>query len=267
MNIAYNAPEVTGNQPAAAPAGTPPPPPGTAPLAPPPGYVPVTVFQTRVDELTAQRHAAQRQLEEMQSTLVQAQAKLQAVMLGQTPPAAAGTDPNAAPAAAPARPALNREITEEVINRQVEERAAAVLSEREFDNRCNEAAEAGKKTYGDEFQQSVSTLQALGLMQKGFLEAALETGEAAKVIHALGKDPEQAQKIARMKGPAQAVALAKLAVGLLNPLPLSGAPAPITTLNGASAGAGATPGAPSAGDDMANWMAKRNAEVQARARR
>lgn len=233
--------------------------PGTAPLAPPKGYIPVAVFQNRVDELTAARHESVRQASDLQSQLVAAQARLQALQLATVQP------PGVAPANAPT-PALNRQITDEVIERQVEERVNARASEMEFNNRSNAAAAEGKKLYGDSFTESLSTLQALGVISTNFIEMALETGSAAKVIHELGKDPEMAQKIRLMRPAQQAIAVAKLAGGLQSPVVVSGAPAPIDPITGA-AGNRRTPATERQDSSIEDWMTERNEQIAARNKR
>ena len=230
--------------------------PDTPPQAPPApaATIPVSTFQQRVDELTALRYEEKRRADALQQEVIRLQAQSQTQQ-----PAAPVTPQSLAP-----------DIAAEVINRQAQLRAqemapaiaAEIAATEAFNNQCNAVAEAGKATFGaDQFQASIAMLNNLGTMSKGFVEAALETGEGAKIIYELGKNADLALAISKMSPVKQAVALAKMAAAPVSALPVSGAPAPITpTVLGAIPKA-PTPSLNDPALDMAAWMAARNKQV------
>lgn len=226
--------------------------PGTAPLAPPPGTISVAVFQSRVDELTAARHAESRRADSLQQELVRTQAKLQ-----QVGTAAAGADPAAAAAAT----LQSQELIDAAIEQQANAKAVQIADQKEFDNRCNTAYADGIKTFGEEFKTSVATLNSLGVLDKPFLEAALETGASAKIITELAKNTTLAVELAKMTPVKKALALSKLATA-----ELSKAPPPIGAVVN---GSGGLPGAALADPNSStkDWMAARNAELAAKRKR
>ena len=72
----------------------------------------------------------------------------------------------------------------------------------------------------------------LGGLQPAVVEAAMETGEAAKVLYELGKNPDEAARIMALPPTKMAVAVAKIAVKPSSAPAVSKAPPPIKSLNG-----------------------------------
>jgi hypothetical protein len=99
----------------------------------------------------------------------------------------------------------------------------------------------------------------------GFLAAALETGEAPKLIYALGSDLNEANRILSLPPLKMAVELTKLAAKPEQQI--SKASKPITPLNGRGVAHEAVdPTDPTRADALSTkaWMERRNAQLAAR---
>lgn len=143
-----------------------------------------------------------------------------------------------------------------------------------FNRQCAEIADAGKAAFGDEqFNRSVSAL--VGMIDRsdagevaayrGLIEAAAATGEAPRIIHLLGSDPNEAARIMALPPARMGVELAKMAAAKPDRT-VTGAPRPAAVPRG-SGGAGAPhsaidPGDPERADRLstAEWMARREAD-------
>jgi len=158
------------------------------------------------------------------------------------------------------------------INQQIEERAHILAANQEFTRRCNEVAEVGRRTYND-FDSAVGRL--VGLVDSndpqgvqaynGFLNAALETGEASKIIHALGNDLNEASRILSLNPTRMVVELTRMAARPVQAL--SHAPRPINPAasSGQNQRTSLSPDDP--GSDQLSteeWMKSRNEQVIAR---
>src|SRR5215469_10982925 len=159
-----------GSAPATPPSGT-----DGQPPVEPPAEPPRTDWRDRrIGELTARNREQRAELERLRA---QAQPRDPNGQFREQPP----PSPNDGP---PARA---------TIDDQIEQRAQILAANQEFNRRCDEVAIAGRKIYPD-FDMQVGRL--VGLVDNTdpqsmaryneFLNAALETGEAAKLIHALG---------------------------------------------------------------------------------
>ena len=161
-------------------------------------------------------------------------------------------------------------LAEEKANAKAEQIAAA----REFSQRSVAVAEAGRELYGREpFDTSVSLLKQIIVpedqdsVQRHFnlIAAAMETGEAPRLIVELSRDLEEADRLAKLSPVKLGIELAKLAAK--QPEPVSKVPKPITPI-GARGGAHIkiepddkerAPNLP-----IGDWMARRNAQVEER---
>jgi hypothetical protein len=114
------------------------------------------------------------------------------------PPAAAAPTPAPAPAraAAPApAPTPAAPPAGFVPISQVQAEAARIAAENAFNEKANAAYEAGLKAYPD-FKEAVGILQEVGLAGRvDFQQAAMATGSMADVIHHLGSNPDEANRI------------------------------------------------------------------------
>lgn len=214
-------------------------------------------FQKRIDELTAKRHEEARAREAAEERAREAQAALAVLLQGQQPPEAEqGQQPqNRQPQQPPAQPLTQDQIRAE---------AARIVAAERFDTACNDVFQKGKAEFQD-FETSIKTLGAAGVIDNQnpqFLQAALETEAPHKVLQHLGKNPEEAMRIASMNPIKQAIELDRLAQKLAKPAPkpVSRAPEPISPVSGN----GGDDSGPSENDSMDDFVAKRNAQREAR---
>jgi hypothetical protein len=108
-------------------------------------------------------------------------------------------------------------------------------AEQEFNNQANQIFEAGKSAYTD-WADSVSNLQDVGVMSTQFLEAAMAVDNPEAVIHYLGTELDEAEKLASLSPARMGAALAKLSNKLGTPepkkVPISKVPEPIKGITG-----------------------------------
>jgi hypothetical protein len=148
----------------------------------------------------------------------------------------------------------------------------------EFNRACNEAADVGRKTFGEaQFNGRIAELtklvngQDVNEVQRynTFISAALETGEAPKIIHALGGDLNEASRIMALPPVKMGIELAKLAAKIETPVAEGGdavtrAPKPITPIGSRHVSAAdIDPNDKDRADLLptAEWMRKREAAV------
>jgi hypothetical protein len=158
------------------------------------------------------------------------------------------------------------------IERQIEERAAALAATQEFNRRCNETAEAGRRAFPD-FDTKVQKL--VGLVDgndpasvsvyNSFLNAAMETGEASKLIYSLGGDLNEASRILSLPPVRMAVELTRMSSRPVQEI--SGAPRPINP----AASMGVNNRTPLSADDpnsdqltTEEWMRRREEQISSR---
>lgn len=226
-----------------------PPPEGETPPAPAQAEPPRTIPIERFEQVNGARIDLQRQLQGRNAQVAQLEAELAAIRAQQqqqpVPPA-----PNGQPAPAPV-PAPRRVPTQA----EVDQMAAARAVEMDFNRRCNQAADAGRREFAD-FDAKIAALRTVSptLGQDGlpmippvFLEAALETGQAHKVLHTLASDPSEAERVMALPPLRQAIELQRIADKLAAPaqapvdVPAAGgaprpAPAPIPGVVGVGKG-------------------------------
>lgn len=249
-------------------------------------------FMERIDGLTRQKHelTAQNQTLAQQNTALR-QTLESFLAQGATPAqaaAAAGQHAEALEEAGNAgdgrraqQSPQGRLYTQAELEQIAAQRAAelaqqhvAQQADAAFNSRCNEIAAEGKREYSAAFDAALANLGAAGVMpsanvpmaqqaqQRQFLEAVVEFPEAAKLIHHLGNNPDEAIRIHNMRPAAMGAALARLAATVAAPRGASNAPPPVTTTRGTAA-----PAAPRDEElSMADWVAKREKELAERRR-
>lgn len=161
---------------------------------------------------------------------------------------------------------------QQTINWQIEQRANIIAANQEFNRRCNDVAEAGRQVYAD-FDLQVSRL--VGLVDNNdpqgvtnynnFLNAALETGEASKIIHALGSDLNEASRILSLNPLRMAVELTRMAAKPVTEL--SQAPRPLNPAATAAQAARSSTSPDDPGSDNMStqeWMRRREEQLAAR---
>lgn len=247
-----------GGAPPAAPAeGTPPAPTGPSgePAAP---STPVKTekpwFHKRIDELTAEKHNTGRKLEETLKALEAANAALAVVHAGGgAPPAPTGQPAGGQPAAQPPG-------SDYVPRSEVERLAQVAAAEAEFNRQCNDVFSTGVKEFGEEFKNNVALLNSLGGMTPIFIQAALATGEAHKVLQELAKDPDEALRIMRLPPIQQTAELIRKHSAVTARKGVSQAPAPITPIT--ATGGSVEPDLDKV--STAEFMALRQKQIEAR---
>ena len=208
----------------------------------------------RIRELAAKNGDAQRRIEQLTAEIEANKAK---PAVQQTPPVAAGFD-------------------EAEVDRRASAKATAMAATALFNQRCNDAVSEGQKVYGaSEFDSRVREVRALeSLNPEGyanFLAAALETGEASKLLYALGGDKDAAARLMALPPIKMALELGRLSLsdeapkqrGEADP---SETPKPIRALGG---GRGThqeaiDPRDTERSDKLSDdeWFARRNAQVE-----
>jgi hypothetical protein len=123
--------------------------------------------------------------------------------------------------------------------RLVDGRVAQTLAAHAFNARSNAVHAAGVKAFPD-FEDRIGRLQATGVLHPHdprLLAAVLETEAPEKVLHHLGGDPDEAERVAQLSPVRQAAELARVAMKVGQPgyRPVSKAPAPISPIGGATA--------------------------------
>ena len=130
-------------------------------------------------------------------------------------------------------PEAPRPHTAADVDRLANERAQQIADARAFDQDCNSIAEAGKSAHPD-FMDAIATLNLVGKVTPGLIEAVKEAGDPASLLYQLGKNPDEAERILALTPARMGAALAKLAAKAPTPPPVSRAPAPLTPVAGSA---------------------------------
>ena len=197
-------------------------------------------FQTRIDELTRQKHEEKREKDDLKARLALIEASQQA-------------DPEAAP-----KPTF----TEAAFQNAVRAEAQRLAFQESVKARTNSWLQAGNKEYGaDSFTEMCNMVANIGAGDSPDFMALVTDPDVIpdghKVIAAMKENPEEAQRILAMPPVKMAAALTRFASTAKAPeKPISNAPRPITTIGGT-----AKSSAPADNEDIKAWMAKRNADA------
>lgn len=100
---------------------------------------------------------------------------------------------------------LTQEQVDELVNRRVAQQRFAEEAQKVYDG--------GKKDF-DDFEQVMNTYKTIGGLQPTALQAAMELGNAHKILYTLARDPNEAYRVMQLPPAAQAAALAKISNGL-----------------------------------------------------
>ncbi len=166
--------------------------------------------------------------------------------------------------------------TPEAFAQRVDEAANAkavqIAAQQDWDRQCNLVAEQGKKEFPDfdaRLTAITSTVNGKDPAEVAayneVIAAAIETGEAHKVLYALGSDPGEYQRLMKLSPVKRAMELGKMAVTLVNEKEPSGMPKPITPVgSGGTHYEGITPDDPKRGTKlpMKEWMKLREKQAQ-----
>ena len=166
--------------------------------------------QKRIDELTREKYEARR---EAQLARQEAEAIRRHIEQQQQ-------DPNA-----PLDPAR--------IQAFVQQEAARQLHESQFNAACNKVHDEGSKSISG-FDNSLANLHHVGVSRE-FLEVLVESDQAAKIIHHLGTNLDEAARIVSLPPVRMAREITKLEAKLADqPKQISNAPEPIKPIGGKS---------------------------------
>jgi len=227
--------------------------------------------QKRFDDLAAEKRIADREAKRLADEL----AALKTPRPDATPTPAPAATPTAADTAAVTAAAPQGGYRSEVdFNAAVQAEAARRSARDAFDKKSNDAFNAGKTTFGDEFPNAVDNLHKVGLLpyrddagnvyNNDILEMVLATDDPSKVLYELGSNPDKASQIVTMTPAARAIEIAKLAVGSVapkaTPVQLSNAPRPVTPVDGSAR----TSSEPSDADSDEEFFRKREAQLAAK---
>ncbi|RQZ17241.1 hypothetical protein DIE15_12265 [Burkholderia sp. Bp9031] len=162
--------------------------------------------QRRIDQLTREKHEEKRQREALEARLRELQ------------------------------PDATTTTTQPMTADQIRAEATRLIAQEKFDTACNRVFDAGKTEFPD-WDTSLRTFQMLGGASQDFLEAVTSMDSGHKVLHHLGQNPEEAERLLSLPPLRMALELARLetTVGQAKPAPVSKAPAPISPVGGKSA--------------------------------
>lgn len=242
-------PVVTGEVPPAGgntpPVVTTPPAPASVSADPPAGQIPQGVFD-RIDRLTRDKKTAEERAVALEAELARVRAN------GGTPPA----QPSGTPPAPPAPRAAPMPVDE------IERRANELAQQRSFTDKCNSIAQKGQGAHAD-FQGTIGQLGSMGALNPVIIDAAVETAgnDAHELLYALGKDLNEATRIANLPPISQALALSKFNTDRLAKASKSVSNAPPPPSSSVGGGPPAQTDEPQASDDSATWYRKREKQL------
>jgi hypothetical protein len=163
------------------------------------------------------------------------------------------------------------------LDQLVEQRSAERAAVAEFNRQCDEVASSGRSKFGEaEFNSRIQGL--VGLVDRGdpqdsirynqFLVAAIETGEAAKLLHSLGGNLNEAARIMALSPVKMAVELTRMAAKPAAELSAASKPIRPVSTGGARSHESIAPDDPERADRLstAEWMRRREAAVAAKQR-
>lgn len=154
---------------------------------------------------------------------------------------------------------------------RVREETQRLATQAEFNRRCDEAADKGKAQFPD-FEARITQLtqlvdtqdQASQAAYSQFLQVALATGEAPRILHSLGGDLDEAARIMALPTAEQAVVMTRMAMTQPPQAQVSGAPKPIRPVGARGPSHDPIdPGDKDRADKLstAEWMSRREAQI------
>lgn len=183
-------------------------------------------FQRRIDQLVAEKWEERRRAEakekEANDLMTQLAEMRKSANSGQqvsNPATSAGSPP---------AQRTDTGLSEAELKVRIEREAESLTRQRAFNKSCDETAENGARDYGD-FNLAMKTFGLVGGIPQTVLETVIEMPDGHKILYAIGKDPELAEKISKLSPARQALEVGRLEASLKKPVakPVSNAPAPI----------------------------------------
>ena len=149
---------------------------------------------------------------------------------------------------------------------EVEKRAQQLVTQQRYIEDCNKAAQAGEKSFGADWKSAIENLELKGGFDEQTMRGILATAKKhgadapAKVLFELGKDPNRYDALMALPYEERIIEMADL-VRAPTSKTVSSAPAPVSTIGGKAAPAGATL---ADGLDDDKWYAIRKAQKMKR---
>lgn len=173
------------------------------------------VLKGRVGHLTKTLSTKDQELEDYRTRLAAAEALLSANPSGETPPVVPATK---TPTYTPA---------------DFEAAVTAKAEAQEFNRRADDLYNSGAEKFSD-WKDAVDGLVVSGFMDKNLLDAAMAVEDGTAVLHYLGTNLDEAERIGALSPIRKAAEMAKLSTTLTAPkiVPVSAAPAPIRPVSG-----------------------------------
>lgn len=100
-------------------------------------------------------------------------------------------------------------VSQDDVDKLAERKALTLVEQREFAKTCNKIAEEGHEEF-DDFGETIGILQSFGTNYETLLQVATEMTDAHKILHHLGKNPEEAERLLSLPPTKMAIGLAKL---------------------------------------------------------
>ena len=157
--------------------------------------------------------------------------------------------------------------TEAEVLTRADQLAKARVEEARFNDQCNDVFSKGTSKFED-FQSTLAAYAQLGGLSRPFVSAVLQAGDKAPdLLYSLGKDMNEAARVMSLPPVEQAFELARLSLKLdekpkVEGVKVSNAPAPVKPKVGG--GARAEPTVYDDSASIADWMAVRNKQLEAR---
>ena len=161
----------------------------------------------RINELTAKRYDAERRAKMAE----EARTAAEEIIARLTTNAQPNTENT---------PTAKPELTEQEIERRAHQKAAQMAYTAKFNETCDQIADAGKKEFRD-WQQALDNLTLVGALGRDvspeFLETAIELKQPQKLLHYLGTNLEEAERITKLPPKKMAMEMARLEAQLNAP--------------------------------------------------
>lgn len=210
-----------------------------APVVEPPAGEPPAWALSRIDRLTADKRELERKL-------------AAATQPGGDRGAPAQAPPAVVPPIPPVAPLLDAAQIETRANEIAERR----VNEQAFNSKVISIAQEGLKAHPNDWAATIANLQRINALDQDIINVASELGNSHELIYALGKDMNEASRIAALptasKGAALAAFSSKLAAGAAGRLSTAPEPLPLEVGGSPPSSSG-----PSDKDSMDEWARKR----------
>ena len=187
-------------------------------------------IQKRFNEITAKRYEAERAARAAEDARKATEAK-NAELLAEL------AKRNTTPVTEPAKAI----VPEEEIEKRAKVMATQIAQTNEFNKACNNIAVSGKAAFKDTWDTDLKNLNMVGALGQGapteFLETVVELKSPEKILHHLGQNLEEAERIVKLPPKKMTLEMARIEAQLNAPapvatVPISHAPTPVIPVAG-----------------------------------